>query len=123
MRLHLMMNGPKGGDATRDKLMRELLVPNGRGGFEVVSRREKVLSRAYADVKLSGELIQVRRWGEHADFAVSGRRPEERDPGHDRVQRTHAASSGVPVQVQPRRRREWLVLKVSSPVERRQSGH
>jgi len=60
-RLHLMMNGPKGGDALWDKQARDVMVPDGNGGFETVRRWERVLSKAYADVKLSGKPVQVSR--------------------------------------------------------------
>lgn len=54
MRLHLMINGPKGGDIWWDKGVREVMVPDGENGYKVVRRWEKVLSAAYTDVKLAG---------------------------------------------------------------------
>lgn len=59
LRLHLMVNGPKGGDTWWDKQSREVMVPDGSRGFEVVRRWDRVLSRAYTDVKLSGQPVQV----------------------------------------------------------------
>lgn len=61
MRLHLMINGPKGGNAWWDQQMRDVMVPDGEGGFKTVRRWERVLSKAYVDVKLSGHPIQVSR--------------------------------------------------------------
>ncbi|WVQ82986.1 hypothetical protein IAT38_005124 [Cryptococcus sp. DSM 104549] len=58
LRLHLMVNGPKGGDAWWDQQLREVMVPDGVGGFKIVRRWERVLSKAYADVKLSGQPVQ-----------------------------------------------------------------
>ncbi|KAK8858562.1 hypothetical protein IAR55_002791 [Kwoniella newhampshirensis] len=59
MRLHLMINGPKGGDSWWDQQLREVIIPDGESGFKVVRRWERVLSKAYADVKLSGQPVQV----------------------------------------------------------------
>lgn len=59
LRLHLMINGPKGGDAWWDQQLRDVMVPDGDGGFKIVRRWERVLSKAYADVKLSGQPVQV----------------------------------------------------------------
>ncbi|OCF54896.1 hypothetical protein L486_07552 [Kwoniella mangroviensis CBS 10435] len=58
MRLHLMINGPKGGDTWWNQQLREIMVPDGEGGYKVVRRWERVLSKAYADVKLSGKPVQ-----------------------------------------------------------------
>ncbi|ORX40087.1 CAP1-related protein [Kockovaella imperatae] len=58
LRLHLMVNGPKGGDVWWDQQAREVMMPDGNGGFDMVRRWEKSLSQAYADVKLSGKPIQ-----------------------------------------------------------------
>ncbi|ODO05251.1 hypothetical protein L198_01942 [Cryptococcus wingfieldii CBS 7118] len=58
MRLHLMINGPKGGDAWWDQQLRDVMVPDGEGSFNVVRRWERVLSKAYADVKLAGVPVQ-----------------------------------------------------------------
>lgn len=63
MRLHLMVNGPKGGDTWWNQQAREIMMPDGVGGFDVVRRWERVLSAAYADVKLSGKPVQVGWWG------------------------------------------------------------
>ena len=54
-----MMNGPKGGDSTKDKHLREVMMPDGEGRFDVVHRSDRVLAKAYADVKLAGPLVQV----------------------------------------------------------------
>lgn len=59
LRLHLMINGPKGGDTWWNQQAREVMMPDGEGSFDVVRRWERVLSRAYADVKLSGQPVQV----------------------------------------------------------------
>lgn len=59
MRLHLMVNGPKGGDTWWNQQAREVMMPDGHGGFDVTRRWERVLSKAYADVKLSGQPVQV----------------------------------------------------------------
>jgi hypothetical protein len=59
LRLHLMVNGPKGGDVWWDNQSREVMVPDGKGGFAMVRRWERVLSSGYADVKLSGQPVQV----------------------------------------------------------------
>ncbi|WWC70776.1 uncharacterized protein I206_104727 [Kwoniella pini CBS 10737] len=58
MRLHLMINGPKGGDTWWNQQLREVMVPDGEGSYKVVRRWERVLSKAYADVKLSGQPVQ-----------------------------------------------------------------
>ncbi|WVR06338.1 hypothetical protein IAU60_003369 [Kwoniella sp. DSM 27419] len=58
LRLHLMMNGPKGGDTWWDQHVREVMMPDGQGSFTVARRWEKSLSKAYADVKLAGQPIQ-----------------------------------------------------------------
>ncbi|WRT67758.1 uncharacterized protein IL334_004730 [Kwoniella shivajii] len=58
MRLHLMVNGPKGGDTWWNQQLREIIVPDGEGGYKTVRRWERVLSKAYADVKLSGQPVQ-----------------------------------------------------------------
>jgi hypothetical protein len=60
LRLHLMINGPKGGDTWWDQGVREVMIPDGTG-YKVVRRWERVLSKAYADVKLAGGPVQVRR--------------------------------------------------------------
>jgi len=59
LRLHLMINGRKGGDAAWESKTREVMVPDGKGGFEIVKRSDKVLSESYADIKLSNGPIQV----------------------------------------------------------------
>ncbi|KAK4689532.1 hypothetical protein P7C73_g565, partial [Tremellales sp. Uapishka_1] len=58
MRLHLMVNGPKGGDVWWEKEVREIMVPNGEAGFKNVRRWARVLSKAYVDVKLAGSPVQ-----------------------------------------------------------------
>ncbi|ORY28493.1 hypothetical protein BCR39DRAFT_534920 [Naematelia encephala] len=58
MRLHLMFNGPKGGDTWWDQQTRDVMMPDGKGGFDTVRRWERVLSKAYADVKLAGQPVQ-----------------------------------------------------------------
>ncbi|WWC88564.1 uncharacterized protein L201_003476 [Kwoniella dendrophila CBS 6074] len=58
MRLHLMINGPKGGDTWWNQQLREIMVPDGKGSYQIVRRWERVLSKAYADVKLSGQPVQ-----------------------------------------------------------------
>lgn len=65
MRLHLMINGDKR-EVSRDDQgtrgrEREVMMPDGRGGFTMESVDEGVLSRAYMDVGLSGKPIQVSR--------------------------------------------------------------
>jgi hypothetical protein len=59
LRLHLMVNGPKGGDAWWAKEVRDVMIPQGESGYQVVRRWERVLSKAYADVKLAGTPVQV----------------------------------------------------------------
>lgn len=59
MRLHLMINGPKGGDVWWDQQAKEIMIPDGKGSFEMVRRWGRVLSKAYADVKLSGQPVHV----------------------------------------------------------------
>ena len=55
MRLHLMVNGPKGGDRWWDlHAGREVMMPDGLGGFDMIRRRDSVLGKAYADTKLAG---------------------------------------------------------------------
>lgn len=63
-RLHLMINGPKGGDTWWSQQTREIMMPDGEGSYQVVRRWERVLSRAYADIKLTGQPVQVRGPGE-----------------------------------------------------------
>ncbi|KAL7423141.1 hypothetical protein Q5752_002441 [Cryptotrichosporon argae] len=58
LRLHLMVNGPKGGDAWWNNQVREVMVPDEAGGYSIVRRWERMLSQAYADVKLSGHAVQ-----------------------------------------------------------------
>nr|WVH01971.1 beta-1,2-xylosyltransferase 1 [Naematelia aurantialba] len=58
MRLHLMFNGPKGGDKWWEQQTRDVMMPDGKGGYDVVRRWERVLSQAYADVKLAGVPVQ-----------------------------------------------------------------
>ncbi|OXB37464.1 hypothetical protein LQV05_003545 [Cryptococcus neoformans] len=82
MRLHLMINGPKGGNAWWDQQMRDVMVPDGEGGFKTVRRWERVLSKAYVDVKLSGHPIQCpseKICGEIADTIEFGKKvwPDE----------------------------------------------
>ena len=74
MRLHLMVNGPKGGDTWWNQQAREVMMPDGNGGFDVSRRWERVLSKAYADVKLSGQPVQVSRvWNsQQAKLGVHG---------------------------------------------------
>jgi len=60
MRLHLMVNGPKGGDRWWDQQTRDVMISDGQGSYKQVRRWEKALSGAYADVKLSGKPVQVR---------------------------------------------------------------
>lgn len=59
LRLHLMMNGPKGGSQVWTRADREVMLPEERGGFEVVRRKDKDLSKAYAEVKLAGTVVQA----------------------------------------------------------------
>jgi hypothetical protein len=63
LRLHLMVNGPKTADTWWNQQAREVMMPDGEGSFDVVRRWERVLSKAYADVKLSGQPVQVRGIG------------------------------------------------------------
>jgi hypothetical protein len=54
-----MINGPKGGDVWWDQQAKEIMIPDGKGSFEMVRRWGRVLSKAYADVKLSGQPVHV----------------------------------------------------------------
>ncbi|OCF33479.1 hypothetical protein I317_02613 [Kwoniella heveanensis CBS 569] len=58
LRLHLMINGPKGGDTWWEQHVREVMLPDGQGSYKIARRWEKVLGRAYADVKLAGKPVQ-----------------------------------------------------------------
>lgn len=60
MRLHLMINGQKGREDELKEKMREVMMPDGKGGFELVTLDEATLSESYLDIGLSGEPHQVR---------------------------------------------------------------
>lgn len=58
IRMHTMMNGRKGAQAWKEADM-QVMLPDGKGnGWKAQSRKAGVLSRAYADVKLSGTAHQ-----------------------------------------------------------------
>lgn len=59
MRLHLMVNGPKSKERFWEQQSRDVMIPDGKGGFEVVRSWDKALGKAYTDIKLSGHPIQV----------------------------------------------------------------
>ncbi|EIW66773.1 hypothetical protein TREMEDRAFT_70041 [Tremella mesenterica DSM 1558] len=65
-RLHLMVNGPKGGDAWWANQARDVIMPDGQGGYKTVRRWDRTLSKAYVDVKVSGKLIACPQ--EHPDL-------------------------------------------------------
>ncbi len=60
MRLHLMMNGRKGKEGEMSELEKEVMMPDGNGGFEMRSVDMKTLNDAYMDVALGGRPVQVR---------------------------------------------------------------
>lgn len=71
LRLHLAINGPKsggpddvqsradGGDGGWEERGREIMIPDGSGGYRIASRHDRTLGKAYAEVKLSGKAVQV----------------------------------------------------------------
>lgn len=71
LRLHLAINGPKlggpddlrsredGGDGGWEERGREVMMPDGNGGFRMASRFERTLGKGYAEVKLAGRASQV----------------------------------------------------------------
>ena len=59
MRLHLMINGQKGREDELREKMREVMMPDGKGGFDLVTMDDATLSEAYMDVGLSGRAVQV----------------------------------------------------------------
>ena len=59
MRLHLMINGQKGREDELKEKTREVMMPDGNGGFELVTMDEATLSESYMDVGLSGKALQV----------------------------------------------------------------
>lgn len=58
MRLHFMFNDKKGNESYWGETFRELIQPDGQGGYERVTRNMPVLAKAYGDVQLSGKPIQ-----------------------------------------------------------------
>lgn len=85
VRMHVMVNGKKGvaggggagGGEEWKEVEREIMLPDGKGGYVVKRRKEGMLSGAYAEVKLSGQAIQVSfgraSWEERGD-GVEGAR-------------------------------------------------
>lgn len=59
MRLHLMINGPKGKEQVLKDSTRDVMMPDGKGGFNLETLDEATLTKAYMDVGLSGKPIQV----------------------------------------------------------------
>lgn len=71
LRLHLDVNGPKpggpddlegraeGGDGGWQERTREVMMPDGKGGFRMANRFERTLGKGYAEVKLAGQASQV----------------------------------------------------------------
>lgn len=59
MRLHLMINGPKGQEQVLQDSTREVMMPDGKGGFVVETLDESTLTKAYMDVGLAGKPLQV----------------------------------------------------------------
>ena len=91
-RLHLMVNGPKGGDVWWAQQSRDVIMPKGNGGYESVRRWDRVLSKAYVDVKLAGKLVGV------SDLPNEPRKLTCRCPMNIRssARRSCARSNGVP---------------------------
>jgi hypothetical protein len=71
LRLHIEINGPKsggpddlqsreeGGDGGWHERVREIMVPDGKGGFRMTTRFERTLGKGYAEAKLAGKASQV----------------------------------------------------------------
>jgi hypothetical protein len=57
--LHLMINGPKGKEQVLKDSTRDVMMPDGKGGFNLETLDEATLTKAYMDVGLSGKPIQV----------------------------------------------------------------
>lgn len=57
IRLHMLFNGKRGNDTDWAESTREVLVPDGKGGYEKVVRTAAELAE-YGDVKLTGKAIQ-----------------------------------------------------------------
>lgn len=73
IRLHLKINGKKG-DTSWEENESEIMVPDGLGGYAMKRRKDGVLSMAYADVKLSGQAMQVSYPGLLTDFQLRSER-------------------------------------------------
>lgn len=58
-RLHLMFNGRKGNDTEWQEKMMDVMIPDGRGGYERVSRHASHLAKVYGDVKLAGKILHA----------------------------------------------------------------
>ncbi|KAG7529747.1 hypothetical protein FFLO_05436 [Filobasidium floriforme] len=58
MRLHLMINGPKGKEQVLKDSTRDVMMPDGKGGFNLETLDEATLTKVYMDVGLSGKPIQ-----------------------------------------------------------------
>lgn len=54
-----MINGQKGREDELKEKTREVMMPDGNGGFELVTMDEATLSESYMDVGLSGKALQV----------------------------------------------------------------
>jgi hypothetical protein len=58
IRMHKLVNGQKGDKQWKEDEV-EVMLPDGKDGWISTSRKAGVLSKAYADVKLSGQAHQV----------------------------------------------------------------
>lgn len=58
MRLHLMVNGKKNDRNALSSKEREVMMPDGKGGFAIETWDDATLSKAYLDVGLSGSAMQ-----------------------------------------------------------------
>lgn len=54
-----MINGPKGKEQVLKDSTRDVMMPDGKGGFNLETLDEATLTKAYMDVGLSGKPIQV----------------------------------------------------------------
>lgn len=58
-RLHLLFNGRKGNDTEWQEKEMDVMIPDGRGGYQRVSRQAPHLAQAYGDVKLAGKILHA----------------------------------------------------------------
>ncbi len=124
LRLHLDINGERGNEAALRSETREVMMPDGKGGFKIKRIDRETLKEAYADVGLAGKAHQVsgdtfypgeaRPDGETGP--VREHQPVRGDRGQDRVYGPGSAQGGRQVQVWVWPAVNWCIVVLTRPI-------